>query len=435
MYTINQLISGKINKIAFGGDGILKHEGFVFFVPYAAPGDELQIQIDKLKKNYGHGTIQKIESMSTSRTTPKCVYFGTCGGCQLQHITYEKELELKKLWIEEAFFHFDRLKNVTVHPVNPSPKEYHYRKHVTLSIKQDLDRIPYLGFVKTDQKSLIKVNSCKLFIEDSESLLSDLQNFVKNLKIQDDKSRINILKDEKNDYLLHFHFKIMPTNAESYLEDLFQKNKRLIGIIASSEKKTYRFGQTKLTTEIEDLKIEFSTDVFMQNNLEQSLNIYKQILQIAKHSNCQEALDLYCGIGISSLMLAKNGIKVTGIEYNKHSIKTAIKNSQLNQLKNTVFQEGSVENLIENKKIPDFVIINPPREGLDPRVIDALKKQLPQKIIYISCMPSTLARDLNLLLSNLPENQEYFIKSCTPYDMFPKTTHVETVVEIVKIIK
>jgi 23S rRNA (uracil1939-C5)-methyltransferase len=174
----------------------------------------------------------------------------------------------------------------------------------------------------------------------------------------------------------------------------------------------------------------FTPQTFIQNNLEQSTNIYKKICLTINHDKPKKILDLYCGFGITSLLLAKQGHFITGMEYNSEAIRFAKNNSQLNRLTHAKFLEGDVDQLLPKyfkSQRADTIIVNPPREGLSKNVVQILLKNLPEEIIYISCMPTTLARDLSFLCQN-----HYEIKECCIYDMFPQTSHVETFIYLRK---
>jgi len=423
---IEALVRGKIDNLAFGGEGILRHQNLVIFVPFAAPEDVVSCRLVKIKKNYAEASIEEVLEKSPFRREPACKYFGICGGCQLQHLKYEEQLKVKQQWIKDAFQRIGKCENVNVLKVIPSKNEYVYRRHVSLTIK-NLKKSCVAGYVGANPKTFVEVDECPIFIQRQDPLLKDLQAFVHSFEMEDDSAKVTILKDGNDKYILHFHFKHLPKNSRSIMQNV-SNYKNFAALTLSSPRSTLTSGKKINTLEFEGLFFDFSSDVFMQNNPEQSINIYRKILSIAKESAPKKILDLYCGIGISSLILAKTGFSVTGIEYNGQSIKMANLNARKNNISNVKFIEGSVEDILEKEEIPDFVIINPPREGLDPKVIDLLKLKLPEKIVYISCMPSTLARDINLL-----GKENYTIDECQPYDMFPQTTHVETLVTLRKI--
>lgn len=421
MLKLGSKVAGKIKKMAFGGSGILKEDQFVLFVPFSAIGDTISCQITELKKSYGKAKLLEILDKSLLREKPKCRYFEQCGGCQLQHLQYKAELEQKRVWIQEALEKIGGFKGVAVGDVHPSPQEYHYRRHITLTLEKRGKEKAFAGYHAFDSKDLIKIEECPIFIEKENLLLKEIQSFVEELELKENDAKLDVIKKDLK-YLLHFHFKIFPKNAEIIAKKFLENNPNIKGIILGSPKKNVSFGTTGSSLIMNGLNFHFSSSAFMQNNREQSLKIYLHLLELVKQKNPGDILDLYCGIGISSLLMAKEGVKVTGVEYSRSCIKAAIQNAKENKITSAEFIHAKAEDALEKLNIPEFVIANPPREGLDIKVIEALKEKLPQTIVYISCMPTTLARDLKLL------SEFYEIESCTPYDMFPKTTHVETLV-------
>lgn len=412
-----ELITGTIEALSSNGAGIMKKEGFVFFVPFTAPQEQIACQVIDVKKKFGHAKLNKILKKGEDRTEPKCPYFGVCGGCQLQHLTYVAQIKNKQQWIKDALTRIGKFEDIHVNEVIPSENIYGYRRHISLSVINN--KVGYFGF---DENSFVEVNECPIFSVD-ENLFNVLRTLVSQFESCEEKAKVTVLKQEDN-FILHFHFKTLPFNAKLLTETLLKEKTEIKGVILSSKKGVLKFGLTENSYSIDHLNFQFTSDLFMQNNREQSKNIYRHLVKIAKESSPTKILDLYCGIGISSLLLAKEGFDVTGIESNPQSIKMAKKNAENNGLKNkTNFLHAAVENVLKNIEIPEFVIINPPREGLDKEVIGVLRKKLPEKIVYISCMPSTLARDLHLL-----GKENYTIEECQPYDMFPQTIHVETVI-------
>lgn len=420
MSELNQIVTGDIQTLAFGGEGILRHDGLVIFVPWAAPGDTLQCRLKRIKKSYAFGEIVEIQHKSPLRTHPKCPYFGTCGGCQLQHITYAAQLYEKRIWVEDALKRIGKFSSIQVTDVIPAEHPWAYRRHIDLHLHVIKNHY-HAGYIAVDNKTLVEADQCVIFTPVEEKLLHEVQQVIPQLTpVSPDPGKLTLLKE----HILHFHFKEMPQNASEVIQKAMRDYPDWKGVIVSSHRKTLHFGVINLSYEVDQLRFQFSTTVFMQNNPEQSVKIYRKILALAH--GVPELLDLYCGIGISSLLLARQGSNVTGIEYNQKSIDFAKRNAETNHISNAHFETGAVEEIIHKISIPDFVIVNPPREGLDPKVIETLKLKKPKQIVYISCMPATLARDLRLLC----EYNLYTIAECQPYDMFPQTAHVETLVHL-----
>jgi len=427
---MDDVIEGEIADLAFGGQGILRHAGFVIFVPYAAPGDKVSCRITKLKKNYAEAEILTVLKKSPFRAIPVCPYYGICGGCQLQHITYASQLDQKQKWVKESLERIGSFKDIQVLPTIKSEKEWAYRRHVQLTLKT-VERGYEVGYIGTDNRSLVQVKECSIFGPKEQKVLHHLQEVVSQLKPKDrEPARVNVMKEKEQEgtYIVHFHFKELPVNAREVFANALSHG--WVGVIAGSQKESLTFGRTEAHVTIGNLKFCFASDVFMQNNPEQSVNIYRHIEKIVLESKARYVLDLYCGIGVTSAIIASHGVEVHGMEYSHKAVKLAIRNAQQNQLSQVTFQQGAVEALLEKSlkhKVPDVLIVNPPREGLDGRVIESIVSFKPERLIYVSCMPATLARDLRLL------SEHYRVVECQPYDMFPQTAHIETLVVLEKV--
>lgn len=426
----NEIFTGEVTSLAFGGQGIIRQEGFVVFVPFTAIGDRITYRIINKKKSYANGELLSVLQKSAERTTPLCPYFEKCGGCQLQHLTYQAQLEHKKQCVEDALKRIGHLKNAPVSSLIASQQQYAYRRHINLTLRPKNDFFE-AGYIASDHRSLLEVEVCPIFTAqtalNSPNIIKEIQAVSKKLKSQPgNEGKVSILKQENGQFLLHFHFKHLPPNASKVLEAALTDYPDWAGVALGSPHKTLSFGNATTTLNIEGLRFTISPHAFIQNHPEQSLNIYHEILKIAAELNAKNVLDLYCGIGISSLLLAKQGCEVLGIESNSDAIKLARANANQNKISNVNFLCADVQDVLAatSKKFkPELVIVNPPREGLYPKVVQELLDMRAKAIVYISCMPSTLARDLGLLCQ-----EHYQIQACQPFDMFPQTGHVETLV-------
>lgn len=427
----DSIIKGEVTGMAFGGQGIVRHEGLVVFVPFTAIGDLVSCRITQKKSSFANAELVENHSLSQQRTVPKCPYFGHCGGCQLQHLTYSTQLEYKRQCIEDAFRRIGKMPFVEVPPVVPSEKHWAYRRHVSMTLKPIHDTFE-VGYIATDNHTLIPVTQCPIFVDPDEEIINYVRECVLQLKnkISNNEGKVTLFKLEKGQFLLHFQFKALPMNCSQVLETTLQQHSLISGIVASSPQKILQFGIPTAKLCIDGLSFKFSPHVFVQNHPEQSLNIYRETCRLARQINAKKILDLYCGIGISGILLAKQGASVFGVEANPVAIQLATENAAQNGIENVRFQQGDVQLLLKRllqQECPDFVVVNPPRTGLDPRVIDTLLANPPKEIVYISCMPSTLARDLRLLCA---EDRTYQVASCQGFDMFPQTAHVETLVHL-----
>lgn len=416
------MISGEIESLAFGGKGILKAGGKVIFIPYTAPQDHVTCRITRQHKNYSEAEIVTIDSPSPQRIEPFCPYFGKCGGCQLQHIAYEGQLEYKRQSVSDALKRIGKLQ-VHVEPVVPAETRWNYRRHIALTVKAE-QRTFKIGYIADDHATFLPISQCPIFLDPTHSLFHKIQDVASSLQAEPGNSGKLMLFKQMDRFYLHWHFKNLPSNAVALMEKALSDYSDWSGCSITTPRTQHQFGNSKLELEIDGLSIQFSSRAFLQNHPEQSLNIYRMVQAEAERNKAKRALDFYCGIGILSLLLARQGIAIKGVEQNLEAIKTAQENSARNRIAGAEFAKGDVKDKAEfmlSSMQPDFVIVNPPREGMDPKVIEAILAHPARTLVYISCMPSTLSRDLKLLC------QKYRIEKCQPFDMFPQTGHVETV--------
>jgi len=427
MLTRDSVVTGIVETLAFGGRGILKHEGIVIFIPFTAPGDHVTCRITKVKKTFAEAELIRINQKSALRIPPKCPHFGICGGCQLQHLTIQAQEKQKHLWVQDALSRIGHIENFQVKPCVPAEGVWGYRRHIELNLKPS-ENAYEAGYISYDGRQLVPIQECLIFDAERSYFFEEIHKVAKRLNNPEkDSARVSVLKNEDGDYILNFHFKTLPDNSDAVLTQAMKEFSKWKGILVGSPKKFLKYGQWEAQGVIAGLKFHYSPEVFLQNNLEQSLKIYQKIVEIALELKVKKMLDLYCGIGITSLMLARQGIPVTGIEYNAKSIELAKLNAKENGLKNLIFYQGQVENRLKTvlqREDFDILLINPPREGIDPQVADLITTFKPKALIYVSCMPSTLARDLAKL------SKFYRIEECQPFDMFPQTTHIETLVKL-----
>lgn len=417
---------GDVVALAFGGQGVVRQDGFVIFVPFTAVGDRIQYRIVERKKRFATGELLNIVTPSPQRVKPLCPYFGTCGGCQLQHIDYIFQLEHKQQCVKEALERIGGLNVNSILPIVSAPRQWEYRRHVTLTLRDSS-----AGYIAVDNHSLLEVQQCPIFTNKSNSIISHLQTFVKRLKCSSESTgKVVIYKADSEKFILHFSFNFMPSNCAEECEKALSENENWAGIMVSAPKQNFSLGQTTISCEILGLIFEFAPGVFIQNYPEQSSNLYRYVCSIVEKLRPRSIVDLYCGIGITSLLLSKYTSRVLGVEWNRHSIQWAHANAERNSINHVSFLQADVQKVLTEtlkREKPDFILLNPPRLGLDEEVTKILSEYDAKDIVYISCMPSTLGRDLKRLSSR------YALRSCQPFDMFPQTAHVETVVHLSRI--
>lgn len=427
------MITGEITGIAFGGEGILRHEGMVIFVPFAMQGDHVSCRIIEQKKNYARAELIRIEKASPLRILPRCIHYNECGGCKFQHLPYQAQMEHKHTVVDDALSRIGglSLNQESQLAIVPATDNWAYRRHITLNLKFNQDRLR-AGYLSSDGTTLLPITQCLIFADENDQAFGKLDRLLQKLTVsQENEGRVTLFKaNHQKEMILHFQFDKMPPNSHDLFKDSVNASE-WAGILLSSPVGEFSWGQTSTNYEIDQINFTLSPKAFSQNNPEQSSKIYQQITNLASQNKPKKILDLYCGVGIISLMLAKRlaseGSYVIGVEGNPVAIELAKQNAKQNQINNVTFYEADVgqkiNSLIKRDRF-DCIIVNPPRTGLQPEVVKALLRAAPQQIVYLSCMPSTLARDLKNL------SQIYQIDYCQPYDMFPQTAHVETLINL-----
>ncbi len=440
----NQELEIEITDLSVDGMGIGKVNGFAFFVFGAAPGDIIKMQIVKLKKNYGYGIIKDIIKSSPLRTVPDCKHFGKCGGCNLRHISYSAQLDFKQNTVKNNLTRIGGLpKSLSVNKTIGMEHPYHYRNKGQYPVGTKNGKT-VAGFYAPRSHNIIPIEECMLASETDAPILKIVTDFMDshNIPAYNEYDQTGILRH----ILIKTAFKTkdimvcLVINSDDFphiddLTPLLQRsgvttvvlniNKKNTNVILGNTNKTV-FGSGYITDYIKDIKFEISPLSFFQVNPIQTEKLYDTILSLADLKGNETVFDLYCGIGTISLFLAQKTKAVYGIEIVPQAIKDANNNAKNNNLTNTHFYTGAAETicptLCDSAITPDVIVVDPPRKGCDPTLLTTILHAAPAKLIYTSCNPSTLSRDLKQLFPTYTPTQ------IQPVDMFPHTTHIETVV-------
>ncbi len=387
------------------GRGVSRLNDKIVFVKNALVGERVKIKVTKEKKDITEAQVVEYITKSEARIVPKCPYYGTCGGCNLMHMNYNEQLEFKKNKVEEVLkkfadveFKIDRI---------ISSKEFYYRNKITLQVQEKV------GLYKENSFEIVPIDACLICNEKINEVIKKLKKLdLKNI------GKIVIKVTNLNEIMIIFY--LTGEVDETIFASLKEKN---ISIVKHYENKyEVLFGNDYITEVIGDYKFNISADSFFQVNTKQAIEMFEVI-----KNNIDEAdtlLDLYCGTGTIGISLSKNVKRIIGIEVNRFAIEDAIKNAKINSVNNIEFLCGKVENLIDKVNDVDTIVVDPPRSGLDKVTIDNILRLNVKKLIYVSCDPVTLARDLKVL------KEKYNIKNITLIDMFPNTHHVESVVSL-----
>ena len=385
----------EITNLDHFGRGIVKKEKPIF-IDNALVGEIVEIEITKDNKKYSEGRVIKYIKKSPLRVESNCPFYDKCGGCDLLHLSYQEQLKYKETKVKEIIKKFSGLE--CVKEIVPTI-QYNYRNRVTLHVKQKL------GYYQKKSYDIINIDNCLIADERINDFIKKLNNIDLNTI-----TKITIRVSSKESMLVIEGGKLDITSFKE-VDTIIVDNQVLKG-------------RGYIIEEINNLKFVISPDSFFQVNRLGMINIYNQVLKYV--DNDTNVLDLYCGTGTIGIYLADKVNQVLGIEINKSAINDALMNKKINNLDNIDFKLGDVEDVLNNNSFKaDCIVVDPPRAGLGNMVIKNILKIQPQKLIYVSCDPVTLARDLNIL------KDKYNVVEITPFDMFSNTYHVECVCALI----
>lgn len=436
----NDKFVGKCESYTYEGLGVVKYENKPVFVKDMLEGESGEIIITKVLKNYAFGRcLNRIET-SQERVEPKCSIYKQCGGCQISHMSNEAQKAFKKKRVEDCLVRIGKI-DVEVNDVLSMEDPYHYRNKGVIPVGVKNEQV-VCGFYRIHSNEIIDMNECLIqhelineMLQIIKELIQKYQNgdYFRHLLIKAGfKSQevmvVLIVKDEKIPYLDEMVKKISQHDkVKSIILNLNQRNDNVI----LGEKEILLYGSSTIQDQLHDLKFNISSKSFYQVNPIQTLNLYDTAVEFADLKGEETVLDLYCGIGTISLFMAQKAKHVIGIEIIPQAIEDAKKNAAFNHISNTEFicsDAGTFASELAQKNIHlDVVCVDPPRKGCDEITLNSILKMSPDRIVYVSCDPSTLARDLNYLSQN-----GYEVKKVQPVDMFPHSFHVETVVLMTK---
>jgi 23S rRNA (uracil1939-C5)-methyltransferase len=449
-----------ITDVAAEGKGIGRFENTVVFVPQAVPGDVIDVQITKKRKNYLEGFAVRFHEYSDMRITPFCEHFGTCGGCKWQNIPYAEQLKFKQKEVYNNLLRIGKVELPEINPILPSPQERFYRNKLEFTfsnkrwltpgeMEQDavIDNKSGLGFhIPGMFDKVVNISKCHLQPEPSNAIRLAIRDFALerewpffDLRAQNGFLRTLLLRtsstgetmvvvvffhdDEAKRQELFDHLIKQFPDVTSWMYVINGKANDTITDLPVN----LQHGRDHIFEEMEGLKFKIGPKSFYQTNSQQAYNLYKIAREFAGLQGDEVVYDLYTGTGTIANFVAHNARKVVGIEYVPEAIEDALINSNINQIDNTHFLAGDMKDLLNqelfNKEgFPDVVITDPPRAGMHADVVQTILNAAPEKIVYVSCNSATQARDINLL------DIRYRVTRIQPVDMFPHTHHVENVV-------
>ena len=397
----------KIDNLDHYGRGIGKYYGQTVFIDNTLPEEIVNIKVNNNKKNYCEAEVINYLKTSEKRITPLCPYFEICGGCNIMHMPYEEQLNYKRNKVIEIMKKFSEVESFIIKDILAT-EQFYYRNKITLQVDKKI------GLYKKASYEVVNIDKCYI----SNSNINKVIEKLNTMKLEN----INqiIIKSSLNSNDIMVVFCIYNKIDEKYLVDSL---KTIVTSIIKKYKNEEKclYGKNSIIEKINDYKFYISADSFFQVNTMGMEKLYNQVKKYLNPDKSMSILDLYCGTGTIGIYLSRYVKNVVGVEINKSAVFDARRNADLNDVNNIKFICSDVKDVIKDYKNIDSVIVDPPRAGLSKEAINNLIKLKAKKVIYVSCDPVTLARDINVL------KEFYNLEEITPVDMFPNTYHVECV--------
>jgi len=462
--TKNQIVTVTIEDMGSDGEGIGKVEGYTLFVKGAIIGDVAKVKVLKAKKTYGYAKVEELMTPSPDRVAPRCAVAGRCGGCQMQHLSYEKQLAHKADKVKNCLQRIgglsEELLATVMEPIIGMDEPFHYRNKAQYPVGTGKDGNPVMGFYAGHSHNIIDCMDCAIQEPVNAVILPVIKEFMAEFGVP-------AYEEEKGTGLLRhvltrvgFHTKevmvcliingkkfpkaeVLAERVKAAVEKFpcgytlksfcLNVNKEKTNVILGNEIIPV-YGETYITDYIGDIRYQISPLSFYQVNPEQTVKLYSKALDYAELSGGEVVWDLYCGIGTISLFLAQKAGQVYGVEIVPQAIEDAKKNAALNGMTNAEFFVGAAEDVMPakykesgGKMRADVICVDPPRKGCEESLLDTIVAMEPERIVYVSCDPATMARDVKYL-----GEQGYTVKKVCPVDQFAHTGHVETVCLLVR---
>ena len=435
----------RIDSLAYGGNGVARLNGFVVFVRGGLPGDLVRARVTKVKRGFAEAATEALLEPGPNRVTAPCGHFGVCGGCRFQHLAYEVQVAAKEQQVRDALSRIGRIPDPPLEPIVPAKSIYGYRNKLEYSFSAGEDGVE-LGFHRAGRwDEVIDIEECLL--------TTNLGNAVR-LAVRDWAREEGLEPYDQatgTGYLRHFVYRegrntgqvlalLVTAPGErfetGYLVDVLRRFPEVRSVHwaindtpaeRTNLPSTLLWGDEAIEEQLLGLRFRVRPNAFMQTNTEMAERLYELARDAARLTGTENVFDLYCGTGTIGLSLAGAAGHVWGVDISEESIACAIENADLNAIENASFFAGNVgqalEELVQRAGKPDVVVVDPPRAGLAGKALRRTGELAAERIVYVSCNPTTLASDVQVLRDDFG----YQLARCTPVDMFPHTPHVESV--------
>lgn len=443
----DQVVRERIVDISHEGQGVIKVDGYTVFVEDGLIDDLVDVRITKARKNFGFARVVDVVEESPYRIESKCPVSKECGGCQFQELDYKKQLEYKEDLVRNNLMRIGNIENPPVKETIGMDHPYRYRNNVQVPVGMS-QGYPLIGYFKKGSNYIVDTDACIIQDEIVDRAIGVLREFMMEYGVQgyNSKNKRGMIRhlvvrtsEKTKDTMI-----VVVTNSHklpnketmvNMFTEAIPEVKSIVNNVNTEasnmvfgDRSEVLYGEGFIIDTIGDLDFRISPESFFQINSVQTEKLYGKVKEYLDLRGDETLIDLYCGIGTIGMYLADSCERVLGIEMMKESIKDGQKNLKLNKIDNMDFLEGQAENvfprLVEEGIEVDALVVDPPRKGLDEVVVEAIMELRPEKLVYVSCEPSTLARDLDRL------KEVYSIEKVQPVDMFPHTIHVENVVKL-----
>jgi 23S rRNA (uracil1939-C5)-methyltransferase len=438
-----------IDDLAFGGEGVGRVQGYVLFIRGAVPGDRVRARIVEARSRFGRAVIESLETPSPDRVEAPCAYFGRCGGCRLQHLSYTAQLRFKEKQVRDCLERIGGLGEFEMRPILAAPDPYGYRNKMEFTVVPGGNG-PDIGLHQADRYDVVlDIERCHLQSETMNTLLGELraQSRARRLSVYDQDSGTGLLRfatvrEGRRTGEAMVNIVAAAPDVETLTPVAEQLRARVPAVasvvlnvnakkasVAVGTEEHLLLGRDHIRESLGGLTFQVSASSFFQTNTVQAERLFQVVEAACEFDGTETVMDLYSGTGAISLLLARRSRWVYGIEVSSAAVADAVRNARENGIENCTFLPGEVRHvlptLMRDGVRADVVVADPPRAGFHPKALNALATLGPARLVYVSCNPSTLARDVGDLV-----RQGYRLEWVEPVDMFPQTPHIEAVARL-----
>jgi len=440
-----------VDDLAFGGDGVGRLDGYVVFVRGGLPGDRLRVRVTEARARYARAVVEQVEEPSPQRVEAPCPYFGRCGGCRFQHLAYEAQLALKAKQVRDCLERLGGLAGVALRPILPAPETYGYRNKMEFTITGTAGA-PVVGLHEADRYDVVlDIERCLLQSEAMNRLLTAVREELRagELSVWDPATESGLMRfvtlregRRTGDLMVNLVASapavetLAPVAARLRAREpalaavVLNVNAKKAAVAVGTEEHVLA-GRDHIREALGGLEFRVSANSFFQTNTGQAERLFGLVVEACELTGAETVVDLYSGTGAISLLLARRCRRVYGIEVAPAAVEDAVRNARANGIDNCTFLVGEVRHvlprLIAEGVRAEVVVADPPRAGFHPKALGALATLAPARVVYVSCNPATLARDLSGLV-----RAGYRLEWVQPVDMFPQTPHIEAVARLTR---